>query len=48
METYLEAVVGIAQVPSGANTSTYEAVELRDNDEKGLMERSFRSSRYYQ
>ena len=35
VETYLESgFVGIAQVPSGASTGTYEAVELRDNDEK--------------
>ena len=35
METYLESgYMGIAQVPSGASTGTYEAVELRDKDEK--------------
>ena len=35
VETYLESgFVGIAQVPSGASTGTYEAVELRDRDEK--------------
>ncbi len=35
VETYLESgFVGIAQVPSGASTGTYEAVELRDKDEK--------------
>ena len=33
VETYLESgYMGIAQVPSGASTGTYEAVELRDND----------------
>jgi enolase len=35
VETYLESgFVGMAQVPSGASTGTYEAVELRDKDEK--------------
>ena len=35
VETYLESgYMGIAQVPSGASTGTYEAVELRDEDEK--------------
>ncbi|HNR66183.1 MAG TPA: phosphopyruvate hydratase, partial [Atribacterota bacterium] len=35
VETCLESgFVGIAQVPSGASTGTYEAVELRDGDEK--------------
>lgn len=33
VETYLESgIMGIAQVPSGASTGTYEAVELRDED----------------
>lgn len=35
VETCLESgFVGIAQVPSGASTGTYEAIELRDGDEK--------------
>lgn len=35
VETYLESgFVGVAQVPSGASTGTYEAVELRDGDQK--------------
>ncbi len=35
VETYLESgLMGIAQVPSGASTGTYEAVELRDGDVK--------------
>ncbi len=35
VETYLESgAMGIAQVPSGASTGTYEAVELRDGDKK--------------
>ena len=28
---------GIAMVPSGASTGSYEAIELRDNDEERLM-----------
>lgn len=33
VETYLESgIMGVAQVPSGASTGTYEAVELRDED----------------
>ncbi len=35
VEVYLESgVIGVSQVPSGASTGTYEAVELRDNDKK--------------
>ncbi len=35
VEACLESgFVGIAQVPSGASTGTYEAIELRDGDEK--------------
>lgn len=35
VEVHLEGgVMAIAQVPSGASTGTYEAVELRDEDEK--------------
>jgi enolase len=35
VEVYLESgVIGISQVPSGASTGTYEAVELRDGDKK--------------
>ncbi|MDD2352137.1 MAG: phosphopyruvate hydratase [Candidatus Caldatribacteriota bacterium] len=35
VEVHLESgVIGVSQVPSGASTGTYEAVELRDNDKK--------------
>ncbi len=35
VEVHLESgLMGIAQIPSGASTGTYEAVELRDGDKK--------------
>lgn len=35
VETYLESgFMGLAQVPSGASTGSYEAIELRDQDKK--------------
>lgn len=35
VETYLESgFMGITQIPSGASTGTYEAIELRDKDKK--------------
>jgi len=32
----INGVMGVAQVPSGASTGTFEAHELRDNDKKPL------------
>ena len=37
--------VGVASVPSGASTGSFEAVELRDGDKIDLRKRSFKSSR---
>ena len=34
--------IGVASVPSGASTGSFEAVELRDGEKTGIKEKEFK------